>query len=316
MSEYGEKHSVARLVGAPPGYVGYEEGGQLTEAVRRRPYSRGPARRGREGPPGRLRHPAAGARRRPADRRPGPDGRLPQRDPDPDLQPRLASSSSTRRWPRTQQQRGGDGGGAGGASSRSSSTGSTTSSSSTRSTPSELAGIVDIQVGRAGQAAGRPAARPSRSPPAARDWLAIDRLRPAVRRPAAAPAGPVRDRRPAGQGAAGRRDPRRRHGRGRPAPGPVRAVGHLGQPGHGLTVPTEGPHPARVGPSSYRPRSQTVADAGLDLGVVGAVAEAVLAVADRTQALPAQRERDRRARPDRRPGRPRPGPGPAPGRRG
>ena len=39
MSEYSEKHSVSRLVGAPPGYVGYEEGGQLTEAVRRRPYS-------------------------------------------------------------------------------------------------------------------------------------------------------------------------------------------------------------------------------------------------------------------------------------
>ncbi|MDY6051364.1 MAG: ATP-dependent chaperone ClpB [Rothia sp. (in: high G+C Gram-positive bacteria)] len=39
MSEYSEKHAVARLVGAPPGYVGYEEGGQLTEAVRRRPYS-------------------------------------------------------------------------------------------------------------------------------------------------------------------------------------------------------------------------------------------------------------------------------------
>jgi ATP-dependent Clp protease ATP-binding subunit ClpB len=39
MGEYMEKHSVARLVGAPPGYVGYEEGGQLTEAVRRRPYS-------------------------------------------------------------------------------------------------------------------------------------------------------------------------------------------------------------------------------------------------------------------------------------
>jgi ATP-dependent Clp protease ATP-binding subunit ClpB len=39
MSEYQEKHTVARLVGAPPGYVGYEEGGQLTEAVRRRPYS-------------------------------------------------------------------------------------------------------------------------------------------------------------------------------------------------------------------------------------------------------------------------------------
>ncbi|WP_309618001.1 AAA family ATPase [Salinibacterium sp.] len=39
MSEYGEKHSVARLVGAPPGYIGFERGGQLTEAVRRRPYS-------------------------------------------------------------------------------------------------------------------------------------------------------------------------------------------------------------------------------------------------------------------------------------
>jgi ATP-dependent Clp protease ATP-binding subunit ClpB len=39
MSEYMEKHSVARLIGAPPGYVGFEEGGQLTEAVRRRPYS-------------------------------------------------------------------------------------------------------------------------------------------------------------------------------------------------------------------------------------------------------------------------------------
>jgi ATP-dependent Clp protease ATP-binding subunit ClpB len=39
MSEYMEKHAVARLIGAPPGYVGYEEGGQLTEAVRRKPYS-------------------------------------------------------------------------------------------------------------------------------------------------------------------------------------------------------------------------------------------------------------------------------------
>ena len=39
MSEYMEKHAVSRLIGAPPGYVGYEEGGQLTEAVRRRPYA-------------------------------------------------------------------------------------------------------------------------------------------------------------------------------------------------------------------------------------------------------------------------------------
>ena len=39
MSEYMEKHAVSRLIGPPPGYVGYEEGGQLTEAVRRHPYS-------------------------------------------------------------------------------------------------------------------------------------------------------------------------------------------------------------------------------------------------------------------------------------
>ena len=39
MGEYQEKHTVSRLVGAPPGYVGYDEGGQLTEAVRRRPYA-------------------------------------------------------------------------------------------------------------------------------------------------------------------------------------------------------------------------------------------------------------------------------------
>jgi ATP-dependent Clp protease ATP-binding subunit ClpB len=39
MTEYMEKHAVSRLIGAPPGYVGYDEGGQLTEAVRRRPYA-------------------------------------------------------------------------------------------------------------------------------------------------------------------------------------------------------------------------------------------------------------------------------------
>ena len=90
MSEYSEKHSVARLVGAPPGYVGYEEGGQLTEAVRRRPYAVVLLDEVEKAHPRGLRHPAAGARRRPPDRRPGPDGRLPQRDPDPDLQPGLA----------------------------------------------------------------------------------------------------------------------------------------------------------------------------------------------------------------------------------
>ena len=91
MSEYMEKHSVSRLVGAPPGYIGYDEGGQLTEAVRRRPYSRRAARRDREGPPRRLQRPAAAARRRPPDRRPGPHGRLPQHD--------LIMTSNCRRRP-------------------------------------------------------------------------------------------------------------------------------------------------------------------------------------------------------------------------
>ena len=95
MSEFMEKHTVSRLIGAPPGYVGYEEGGTLTEAVRRRPYSRRAARRNREGPPRRLQHPAAGARRRPADRRPGPHRRLPQHHHRDDVEPRRPSI-----WPR------------------------------------------------------------------------------------------------------------------------------------------------------------------------------------------------------------------------
>ena len=215
MSEYGEKHSVARLVGAPPGYVGYEEGGQLTEAVRRRPYSRGAARRGREGAPGRLRRAAAGARRRPAHRRAGPHGRLPQHDPDPDLEPRLARSSSDPTSLDDAREAGrGDGVGARRRSSRSSSTGSTTSSSSTRCAPSELARIVDLQVDRlAGRLADRRLTLTVTARP--RGVAGADRLRPGVRRPAAAPAGAVGDRRPAGPGAARRRDPRRRHGVGR-----------------------------------------------------------------------------------------------------
>ncbi len=88
MSEFMEKHTVSRLIGAPPGYVGYEEGGKLTEAVRRRPYSRGAARRNRKGPPRRVQHPAASARRRPADRQPRPHGRFHQHDHRDDLEHR------------------------------------------------------------------------------------------------------------------------------------------------------------------------------------------------------------------------------------
>ena len=89
MSEYGERHNVSRLIGAPPGYVGFEGGGQLTEAVRRRPVRGRAARRDREGPRRRLQRPAAGARRRAPDRWPGPHGRLPQRRDDHDLERRL-----------------------------------------------------------------------------------------------------------------------------------------------------------------------------------------------------------------------------------
>jgi ATP-dependent Clp protease ATP-binding subunit ClpA len=78
MSEYMEKHSVARLIGAPPGYVGYEEGGQLSEAVRRKPYCVVLLRRNRKSPPRCLQRPAAGARRRPHHRRPGPHRGFPQ----------------------------------------------------------------------------------------------------------------------------------------------------------------------------------------------------------------------------------------------
>ena len=97
MSEYMEKHTVSRLVGSPPGYVGYEEGGQLTEAVRRKPFSRGALRRDREGPPRRVQHAAADPGGGPAHRHPGPLGRLPQHRADHDLQPRHRRSAQGQR---------------------------------------------------------------------------------------------------------------------------------------------------------------------------------------------------------------------------
>ncbi len=71
MSEYMEKHAVARLIGAPPGYVGYDQGGQLVEKVRKQPLRRGAPRRDREGAPRPLRHPAPGDGPRYAHRQPG-----------------------------------------------------------------------------------------------------------------------------------------------------------------------------------------------------------------------------------------------------
>ena len=87
MSEYMEKHSVSRLIGAPPGYVGYDEGGQLTEAVRRRPYAVILLDEVEKAHPGRVQRAVAGARRRPPHRRPGPHRRLPQHRDHHDLEP-------------------------------------------------------------------------------------------------------------------------------------------------------------------------------------------------------------------------------------
>ena len=80
MSEYMERHAVSRLIGAPPGYVGFDQGGLLTEAVTKHPYSRAAARRDRKGASGRLQHPAAGDGPRHADRQQRPQGGFPQRD--------------------------------------------------------------------------------------------------------------------------------------------------------------------------------------------------------------------------------------------
>ena len=85
MSEYMEKHAVARLIGAPPGYVGFEQGGLLVDAIRTAPRTRAPARRDREGAPRHLQHPAAGDGPRHADGQQRPQGRLPPGGADHDV---------------------------------------------------------------------------------------------------------------------------------------------------------------------------------------------------------------------------------------
>jgi ATP-dependent Clp protease ATP-binding subunit ClpB len=191
MSEYSEKHSVARLVGAPPGYVGYE-----ASSVHRRP-----ARRGREGAPGRVRRAAAGARRRPAHRRPGTDGGLPQHHPDPDVEPGLAAD----RRPV------GAGGPAPGRRARGGPVALQAGVPQPAGRRRGLLGAGQRRVGRdrrhPGRRAGPPPGRPPadahghrRGPRVAR----TQRVRPGLRRPAVAPAGAVGHRRPARQGAARR----------------------------------------------------------------------------------------------------------------
>ena len=87
MSEYREQHTVSRLFGAPPGYVGYEEGGQLTEAVRRRPYRVILFDEIEKAHPGSLECVAANPGRWSSDRWSGQHRGLPQHGSDHDLEP-------------------------------------------------------------------------------------------------------------------------------------------------------------------------------------------------------------------------------------
>ena len=132
MSEFMEKHSVARLIGAPPGYVGYEEGGDLTEAVRRKPYSVILLDEVEKAHPGRVQRAAAGAGRRPHDRRPGPHRGLQEHRDRDDLQPRHADDPADGRRRLPGHQAGGDGRSEDPISVPSSSTASTRSWCSTR----------------------------------------------------------------------------------------------------------------------------------------------------------------------------------------
>ncbi len=93
MSEYMEKHAVARLIGAPPGYVGYDEGGQLTEAVRRRPYSVILFDEIEKAHPDVFNVLLAGARRWAPDGFERPHGGLQEHGADHDLEPGSASAA-------------------------------------------------------------------------------------------------------------------------------------------------------------------------------------------------------------------------------
>ena len=109
MSEFMEKHSVARLIGAPPGYVGYEEGGYLTEAVRRKPYSVILLDEVEKAHPGRVQRPAAGAGRRPHDGRTGAHRGFQEHGGGHDVQSRFADDPADGGGRLPGHQAGGDG---------------------------------------------------------------------------------------------------------------------------------------------------------------------------------------------------------------
>ena len=208
MSEYGEKHSVARLVGAPPGYVGYEEGGQLTEAVRRRPYSVVLLDEVEKAHPdvfdvllqvlddGRLTD--------------GQGRTVDFRNAILVLTSNLGSSiisDFTLSEEERREEVHGDRAGALQA-------GVPQPAGRHRGVPRADRAGPGGHRGHPARPAADPARRSAAEPGGHRargDVAGRARLRPDLRRPAAAPAGPVVDRRLAGQGAAGRRDRGRRH---------------------------------------------------------------------------------------------------------
>ena len=285
MSEYGEKHSVARLVGAPPGYVGYEEGGQLTEAVRRRPYCVV------------LLDEVEKAHSEVFDvlLQVLDDGRL------TDGQGRTVDFRNT-------------------ILILTSNLGSAFIADAALDdrakreavltavraafkpeflnrlddviifdslSTSELTRIVDLQVERLAARLVRPAAAAD-GHPGGQGMAGADRVRPGVRSAAAAPARAVRDRRQAGAGPAVRLDHRRRRGPRRPGPGIGRAHGRLGGEGRlSRTVPVcrSG---AETRTNRSRSRPSALAVGGVQHAVVVVLVEAEIdpdAVAEAEQQL-------------------------------
>ena len=108
MSEYMERHAVSRLIGAPPGYVGFDQGGLLTEADHQASVFGAAARRDRESAPGHLQHPAAGDGPRHADRQQRAQGRLPQRRDHHDDQRGRRRALEDARWASPRPSRSGD----------------------------------------------------------------------------------------------------------------------------------------------------------------------------------------------------------------
>ena len=182
MSEFRERHTVAGWSARPPGYVGYERGRPADRGGAPPPVLGGAARRDREGPPGRLQHAAAGARRRPADRRPGPHGRLHATRAGHDDQPRLGAISAPRsgalgfarrrRAGGRRPARAADAAAAGGVPAGVPQPDRRDRGVPAARRPSSCEQITELLLEETRRRLRAPGHRASRSPPAAVDWLA------------------------------------------------------------------------------------------------------------------------------------------------